>query len=179
MLQKNNEVLVNIDDVGRMVIPKKFRDILGINPNSFINMSVIDGYIKITNNGIKDYLILLENIFILSWLSAYPLHSIIIIQNNIIKEVYGNKKAVYKNNTINEKLLNDIKDPYFTYKKYSNYNLFISKELFDFKIMNLTLTQKSIGHMIIIDNFDICENQLYFIFNFVRALLNNSITNPN
>ena len=171
MKRSSNYVIVNVDDLGRILIPKKFRKALGISSNGIVSLELLKDSLKITMDCNKDYLSLIKDVFIKSWISCYHDHTILLVQNGLVIDIFGSMKKKLQINMLNPAIIKEISDWSFTYQKYENVRLFTSKELYSFKVIMLSSTDGIIGQLIIIDNYSISNTELSFIYSFLKQIL--------
>lgn len=170
MIQKNNGVLLKIDSLGRIVIPSKFREILDIKKNKYLIMSLEDDNIKISKYDDSNYLELVYDKFCNIWIENNKKDSIIVTDLHEIKCILGNNKSKYNYNKLNEKILNEINDEYFSFKKFRNCILFENGEYIDFDVFALYNKESRVGNLIIIHNLKEHEYNIKFVYDILNSI---------
>lgn len=161
---------VSVDNLGRIVIPKKYRDELNISGNSSINMILDKESLIIENMSSEDKIDFLKKYFINSWLKNSN-HTIFILNRSQIKEILGRNKTKYRNKTFSKIIYEKINDLNFSYERLANFELFNGdNNIYSCKLIKLYNNLGIIGGLVILDEGDISNKQLKFIFDIVHKL---------
>lgn len=163
-------MLLKIDSLGRIVIPSKFREILDIKKNKYLIMSLEDDNIKISKYDDSNYLELVYDKFCNIWIENNKKDSIIVTDLHEIKCILGNNKSKYNYNKLNEKILNEINDEYFSFKKFRNCILFENGEYIDFDVFALYNKESRVGNLIIIHNLKEHEYNIKFVYDILNSI---------
>ncbi len=161
---------VSVDNLGRIVIPKKYRDELNISVNSSINMILDKESLIIENMSSEDKIDFLKKYFINSWLKNND-HTIFILDRSQIKEILGRDKIKYRNKSFSKTIYKKINDSNFSYERLINFEVFNNDNgIYSCKLLKLYNNLGIIGGIVILDNGDINNKQLKFIFDIVHKL---------
>ena len=161
---------VSVDNLGRIVIPKKYRDELNISVNSSINMILDKESLIIENMSSEDKIDFLKKYFINSWLKNND-HTIFILDRSQIKEILGRDKIKYRNKSFSKMIYKKINDSNFSYERLINFEVFNNdNDIYSCKLLKLYNNLGIIGGIVILDDGDINNKQLKFIFDIVHKL---------
>lgn len=177
MNDNSSYININVDDLGRVVIPKKFRDKLKIVGNSSVKISLENNYLKITNDNKESLLAVIYNSFGKAWVENNSEHVVLMLDRLNIKYILGYKSSKFKNKKLSRVIIEKINDIDFTYEKLINIDLFNDRNLYSCKLIKVLNDDGIIGGLLIIDNDDISNKQLKFIFDIVNKIVNGGIKN--
>ena len=149
---KSLEVAKKIDELGRIVIPKKCRESLDILDDNKVLVSYEEDKIVIKKYKEPDsYFRLNIKSFTDNWLKTYKNDIIIITDLLDIKEVITDKE-MKKPILLNDDIMDLINKNDFFYDSYTNKEIIVGEEKNNGYIITLNLNGKRIGSVIIIHN---------------------------
>ena len=167
MIIHNNEIMVRIDNVGRVIIPKKLRESLGIFSESYLKIKFEENKLVLTKHEEKynKYIS-----FAKVWCDSYGNDTVIIFNNKKVLSIYGKKKNEYLYKNINCDIYNHVLDRNFSYIEINDYNLFYDCENVNGVLISLRDGDNSIGGLIIIteNRINIKPKLLFKIINSVN-----------
>lgn len=166
-----NEIVMKIDNIGRLVIPKKYREVLDICGDSSVLLILDDDKIIIKKNKKKYFSTSLVLNFINNWLSNYSSDTIILTDLIGITSVYGKNKK-FRLEVLNDKIINIINDSNFEMASFKDEKLFKNENLYFFDIISLESLNSKIGSIIIVhqDKNNLDDKFKSFLFNFFSTL---------
>lgn len=147
MIIHNNEIMIRIDNVGRVIIPKKLRESLGIFSESYLKIKLDENKLVLTKYEEKfsKYIF-----FAKAWCDSYSNDTIIILNNKKVLFIYGKRKDEYSLKSLNYDLYNYVEDRNFSYIDIKDYKFFNDSENKNGLLVSLRDIENSIGCLIII-----------------------------
>lgn len=162
--EKNNEILLRIDEVGRIVIPKKYRDTLSI--NNVVAMSIENDSLKISKYNDIDYFERIYN-FCKVWVDSYTKNTILITDLSEILYMLGSEKNTIRSKSINNEIFKIIRSNDLSFDCIENYELFKNFKKVDCDIVSIRKNNLHIGSVIIFGDCN-SKDRGKFFFNVIN-----------
>lgn len=149
MIINNNEIMLRIDNVGRVVIPKKLRESLGILSEAYLKIKFEENKLILTKyeEEINNYVS-----FAKTWCDSYINDSIIIINNKKEITIYGKRKKEFLCDKINPDIYNYVFDRNFSYTQFNNYNIFYDCQNVNCILISLRDGDNNVGVLVIVSD---------------------------
>lgn len=147
MKSLNNEIRVKIDDVGRVVIPKKLRESIDIYGESYLKIDLSENKLILTKYEEKfsKYIN-----FAKIWNENYSDDTVIIVSNDDVLYICGNLKTKFLYEDINKEIFSFIMKDTFSYISLQSFELFKNCGCIDCQLIALRNDDINVGGIIFI-----------------------------
>lgn len=159
-----NEIIMKIDNIGRLVIPKKYREALDICNDKTVLLKLDGDKIILKKNKKEQYLDFIIENFIKNWANIFADDTIIITDLNSIIEVYGKNK--FSSCSIDKKIIEMINRDNFKWTSLKNEKLFENNNLYFFDIISLEIDNSKLGSIIFVHENEENLNNKFNLFIF-------------
>lgn len=166
-----NEIIMKIDEIGRLVIPKKYREVLDICNDKSVLLVLDNDKIIIKKNKKEQHIEFVTKYFVNTWNYLFKNDTILITNlENIIKVYNRNKHFI--NYELDLEILEKVKSANFKSDSFSNKKLFSNNKDYFFDMIALESDNKKVGSIILIhdneQNLD--ENFRTFLFHLLKNI---------
>lgn len=150
--KENDGIVVSIDNIGRLVIPKYIREKIGIQNDKTVCMTLQQDRVIVKKNisEKETFVNSVYEVFIKVWQKYHPSDTFIITDLKQIIRVYGKNKEAFFDRKLDNNILAMINDKKFKYFTFNKTKICSSVKEKNFDIFSLDKHDKRLGTLIIV-----------------------------